>query len=158
MRTWNATGRGAIVIAALAVVLLVLACATAEPGAKVGLSRADNRAIDKIMGEWQEALTSEDVDRLMRAYWADATLAMIMPDGDAVFQGAGEIAEFQRQGFENSDQYAEMEIEQRPIVTPEGQPVRLYAVSGPGFTMLNRFHYELRDGEWRVLRQEIEAE
>jgi hypothetical protein len=133
-------------------VLIPVACTTTPSGEAPEV----RRALNEVMERWTEGLKTENLDLMMSAYWPEAQLVTVFPEGEQVFAGFDAIAGFQDGGFRGSDLYAGMAVTELRAEADPGGPRRVYAVGGPGFSLLNSFTYQEREGEWRIIHQLIE--
>ncbi len=139
-------------------VLFALACATA--------SAADvpkvQQEIDAMMTRNRTAMEQKDIDMYMSTYWPDAEKVIVRPNGEDIhISGMDAIRANEKKAFEQSPifknfgEYRFSEPE-RAIVGSKATYIR--HIKGRGLHLINQYDIVCRDGEWRIIRQVIEAQ
>lgn len=138
-------------------VFLILTCTTASatdaPEAQL--------EIDALMERNRTAMEQKDIDMYMSTYWPEAEKVIVRPKGEDIhicgmdaIRAQEEKAFEQSPIFRNFDEYRFSEPE-RAIVGSKATYIR--HIEGRGLHLINQYDIACRDGEWRIIRQVIEA-
>ena len=139
-------------------VILTLACTTASAAD----TAAAQREIDILMERNRTAMALQDIDMYMSTYWPDAEKVIVRPNGEDIhISGMAAIRANEKKAFEQSPifknfhEYRFSEPE-RAIVGSKATYIR--HIKGRGLHLVNQYDIVCRDGEWRIIRQVIEAQ
>jgi len=139
-------------------VLLVMACTIAS-AADVPKAQQE---IDTLMERNRTSMAQKDIDMYMSTYWPDAEKVIVRPNGeDIIISGMDAIRANEEKAFgqspifKNFDEYRFSEPE-RAIVGSKATYIR--HIKGRGLHLINQYDIVCRDGEWRIIRQVIEAQ
>lgn len=138
-------------------VFLALACTTASAA---DVPKAQ-REIDALMERNRTAMEQKDIDMYMSTYWPDAEKVIVRPNGEDIrICGMDAIRANEKKAFEQSpifknfDEYSFSEPE-RAIVGSKATYIR--HIEGRGLHLINQYDIVRREGQWRIIRQVIEA-
>ena len=139
-------------------VLLILACTIASAAD----APKSQREIDALMMCNRTAMEQKDIDMYMSTYWPDAEKVIVRPNGEDIhISGMDAIRANEKKAFEQSpifhnfDEYCFSEPE-RAIVGSKATYIR--HIEGRGLHLINQYDIVCREGEWRIIRQVIEAQ
>lgn len=141
-----------LIILVCLITIFLLSCATSP----YGKASTEQRELDKVMDNWIRAFTTEDIDLLMSTLGSNAILETVFGGERKQYIGETAIRRVQGGGFEHSDVYLETSVS--VLDRDFGNKIAEYTceAEGPGFLMINRFRFQKRDGEWKIIHQLVE--